>query len=509
MKIVVVGGGTAGWLSALFLSHHSQAEVEVVASSQIGIIGAGEGVTGELMDVISGYYGDFGIDVIDFIQKTAAMPKYGILHKNWVKDYNYFAPIDGTPTSLELPDSVTAFLATNDIQNMHRGTYFGCLMEARTAPILARTNNYEEQTHAWHFDARLVADYLENVTTQYPNCTLTDALVKNVNLKENGHIESLTLDSGKKVYGDLFIDCSGFKRILANALDVKWLCYKNNLPVDRAIPFFLQYDENTKPDPYTEAQAMSSGWMWQASIQTRKGCGYTYCSDFISDDEALDEIEKTLGRKIEPLRDPFNFDTGRLENTWTKNCITIGLSSTFAEPLEATSIHGAIVQLKYLIYEYLLPNIEDTLNPASIEKYNKRVNQMFDDFKDFLVSHYMGGRTDTDFWKYISSGKIETDFSRNIREMCKTKMPTLYDFPSYPGAAGWQLWSFILIQTGQLSPEVCAKYINENTSSTAIKELENLHQKIERIYNANYRFNDFTNIIQNKEINWKYTGDLD
>lgn len=509
MEITVVGGGTAGWISALFLAHKSNAKVKIVASSKIGILGAGEGVTGELMDFILGYYGDFGIDPIDFIKKTAAMPKYGILHKNWVKDYNYFAPIDGTPTALNLPDSVTAFLTVNDKQNLHRGTYFGCLMEARTAPILKRTGTYEEQTHAWHFDARLVADYLEKVCIRYENVELIDAIINDVTLDEKGRIDKLVLDNDDIVDSDFYIDCSGFKRILANKLGTKWICYKENLPVDRAIPFFLQYDDTVKPDPYTEAHALSAGWMWQASIQTRKGCGYTYCSDFISDDEALNEIEKTLGRKIEPLRDPFTFDTGRLENTWVKNCLTIGLSSTFAEPLEATSIHGAIVQLKYFAFEYLKDDIETMLNPACIKAYNKRVNQMFDDFKDFLVAHYMGGRTDSEFWRYVTSGAIETEFSKMIREMCKTKMPTLYDFPSYPGAAGWQLWSYILIQTGQLSPEVCSKYLYDFSIDQAQQELSALHDRIERIYNANYQFNDFTQTINQENIKWEYTGQLD
>ena len=177
MEITVVGGGTAGWISALFLAHNSNAKIKIVASSKIGILGAGEGVTGELMDFILGTYGDFGIDPLDFIRKTAAMPKYGILHKDWVKDYNYFAPIDGTPTALNLLDSVTSFLAVNDKQNLHRGTYFGCLMEARTSPILKRTGTYEEQTHAWHFDARLVADYLQKVCTRYENVELIDAII--------------------------------------------------------------------------------------------------------------------------------------------------------------------------------------------------------------------------------------------------------------------------------------------------------------------------------------------
>jgi hypothetical protein len=134
---------------------------------------------------------------------------------------------------------------------------------------------------------------------------------------------------------------------------------------------------------------------------------------------------------------------------------------------------------------------------------------MFDDFKDFLVAHYMGGRTDSEFWKYITSGAIETEFSKMIREMCKTKMPTLYDFPSYPGAAGWQLWSYILIQTGQLSPEVCSKYLNDFSINQAQQELKELHDRVERIYRANYRFDQFTETIKQENILWEYTGQLD
>jgi tryptophan halogenase len=502
MNIVVVGGGTAGWLAALFISKlHPNHNVTVVASKEIGVIGAGEAVTGALTDVIVGHYGDFGIDPAEFCRETSAMPKYGILHKDWTskKGFDYFGPIDGTLTSLQMPDSIIAYLASQHPDKVHMGAFFGQMYDSNISPISKITNNIEVSTHAFHFDAKLVAQYLEKHCLKSPNCSLIDAKILDANLDEQGFIKSLLLENQTTVNGDFFIDASGFKRILMKKLETKWVDYKKHLPVNAALPFFLDYDKGEEPKCYSTAWAQSSGWYWEANIQSRKGCGYTFCDDFITADQAQAEIETTLGRKITPIN-YFKFETGRLENTWVKNCLAIGLAGAFAEPLEATSIHSTIVQLSHLCFEFLKPTKEDTLNPGSILFYNTRVNTMFDDFKDFLVAHYLGGRTDSEFWRYITAGNTLTDFTKNLKETCKSRLPTKYDFSSYHGAAPWAIWSFILVGTGQISPEVAYKHLTKDVIQEAVDELNKLTISMEKLRLTHYSFDEYRNIINNNNV---------
>ena len=504
MNLIVLGGGTAGWLAALFIANnHPQHNVTVVASKSIGVIGAGEAVTGALTDILHGYYGDFGIDPLEFFKETKAMPKYGIMHRDWtsVKGHDYFGPIDGTLTTTQIPDSVFTYLMAQDPKKLHLGTFFGNLYEYDVSPVSKITHEFEESTHAFHFDAQAAAAYLEKVALRRTNCKLIDKKVLDANLDEQGNIKSLLFEDQTTIEGDFFIDASGFGRMLMNKLENKWISYKKWLPINAGLPFFVDYKENEDPKCYSVAWAQKAGWYWEACVQHRKGCGYTFSEDFISFDQAQAEIETTLGRAITPIKQ-FRFDTGRLENTWIKNCLAIGLSGSFAEPLEATSIHSTIQQLKHFTFEFLKDTKEDTLNPHSINLYNKRVNQMFDDYKEFLVSHYLGGRTDSEFWRYISAGNTLTDFNKDLRETCKSRIPTIHDFPGYPGAAGWTIWCYILAGTGQLTPEIARKHLTPSMEKQAIAKLNELSVVAHKMELTHYKYKDYRNTV--KLQNLKY-----
>ena len=183
--------------------------------------------------------------------------------------------------------------------------------------------------------------------------------------------------------------------------------------------------------------------MWKIPLMDRKGCGYVFCDSFTTADKAQEEIEKILNKKIE-IRKVIKFDAGRLDNAWVKNCIAIGLSSAFLEPLEATSIHSSIVQAQQFIFEYLKLTPEETLNDGSRNIYNKRTKKLYDDIKEFLIMHYMGGRDDSEFWKCIKTGVTKTDFVNDLVEMSNYKIPSHNDFPSYDGSAGWPLYSYVM-----------------------------------------------------------------
>jgi tryptophan halogenase len=468
MKICIVGGGTAGWLAALFISKiKPEHSVEVIESSAIDIIGAGEGSTGALVDVLNGRIWDFGCNEIEFLKETGASLKYGILHKGWTADteHSYFAPLGGTATSGSLLDFAYAYGHSHFSDKVHLTTSLGMLVEHGYSNLNKNTFQFVRTNsvgHALHFDARKVGQYFKKISLLSNNVTHIDSEVTQVNLNELGCIKSLLLTSGKEIYADFFIDASGFKRVLMSALGEKWCSYKDQLPVNSALPFILDYDNlDEMPEPYTTAWAQDAGWMWQIPQQHRKGCGYVFCDDFITPDQAHAEIENRLKRKITPIR-TLKFETGRLNNVWNKNCLAVGLSAAFAEPLEATSIHSTIAQLYAFVFEFLKSTLDDTTNPGSIKLYNNRISRLYDDYKDFLIMHYMGGRTDTEFWKFISSGSVMSEKVNMLIETSKSRMPSTCDVPDYFGSAGWGLWSFVMGGIGKLSKEICYKDLITN-----------------------------------------------
>jgi len=471
MNIVIVGGGTAGWLAALILSKTKgdSHKFTVIESSAIGIIGAGEGSTGTLTNVIQNITGKYDCDEQDFVNSCDVTPKLGIKHVNWTGDgSSYYGPIDGSWTSNSPLDFMFIHtLANFDKSGWHLNSDNGFMIDQNRDTL-----SMKDGPAAYHFDAHKVGKYFKKVCGE--SVTHIDAEVKTVNLDEQGFIKSLGLSTDTTVTGDFFIDATGFSRILMKALGVKWHSYKNNLPVDRAMPFLLDYEADETISPVTTAWAHRAGWMWQIPTLNRKGCGYVYSSEFISDDQAHEEIEKSLGRAVKPIKF-IKFESGRSEILWEKNCLAIGLASAFAEPLEATSIHTTIVQLESFAKFCLSLNKELTCDPNTMNMYNEKHNFMYDLLKDFLVLHYQGGRTDSEFWKYISSGKTLTDHVSAIIGVCQHRVPNSSMFPGIPGAAGWPLWSYILAGTGKLTPEIARKELElHRVVDLASKEYYNM-----------------------------------
>ena len=465
MNIVIVGGGTAGWLAALMISKiKSEHTVTVIESSAIGIIGAGEGSTGLLTSILKNEMWDFGCNLLDFFQETGATLKYGIHHKDWkTVGKSYMGPIGGTPSTEQVVDYIFAHYHSTDPENVHLSSIIGQKIERKISNFNKKTLSFDSMGTALHFDAHDVGRYFKKLAMKTLQVSVIDDEVLDVNLNsENGNILSVLLKTGQLVNGDFFVDASGFKQVLMKKLNAKWISYKENLPVNSAMPFLLPLEDDEIPELYTTAWAQSSGWMWQIPNQQRKGCGYVFDDNFITADQAQAEIETTLGRPIDPIR-VLKFDTGRLANAWEKNCLAIGLSAAFAEPLEATSIHTTIAQLLTFVIEFLHSDLETTLNPGSRNSYNRRTAKLYDTTKEFLIAHYMGGRTDSEFWKYVSSGATKTEFVDNLLTMCKTQMPSNRDLDISFGTPDMGLWSYVLAGVGHLTPETSAKVFSGNT----------------------------------------------
>lgn len=459
MKFVIVGGGTAGWVTALIASarHHNH-EFTVIESSKIGVVGVGESTTGHFTDVLLNWATNYGCDQHDFIKETGATLKYAIKHKGWTNDIDdyYIGPIDGTHTTSAIPDCLFNFgLGKLKRQEMINLSQCGYYIYNEVSNFNKFTKEFINSQHAYHIDAHLAGQYFKKVALKRRNTSHIDSEVINVNLNEQGYVKSLQLSDGNIVEGDFFIDCSGFNRVIMKHLPSKWVSFKENLPLNTGMPFHLKYKDGEVPEPYTTAWAQKNGWMWQIPLLDRKGCGYVYCDTYTTPDKAQEEIETILGQEIDPIR-TIKFDSGRQESAWIKNCVTIGLSSAFLEPLEATSIHSTIVQANNLFFEYVKPTFEETINEGSMSIYNKKTRKLYDDIKDFLVLHYMGGRDDSEFWRYIKTGATQTEFVKELLEMGKSKIPTFNDFPHYQGSAGWPLYSYVMEGINVLNKNVAA-----------------------------------------------------
>jgi tryptophan halogenase len=498
MRIVIVGGGTAGWLTAIIgLATSPEHTYTVLESSQIGIIGVGESTTGFFTDLFQDDLRSMGVDHDDFMIKTGATCKLGIRHRGWGKDItrSYLAPLDGSSTQFDSRDSAFEFaLKQLPREDLITISHTGFLMKHGLSNM-DRTGRFTRHGHALHVDGTLTGQYFKKHCLQQENCHHIDNELVSVNIGEDSLISSIQLADGSQLEGDLFIDCTGFSRLLIKAMGAKWVSYKQWLPVDRGMPFLEKYSADELPEAWTTAHAQNNGWMWTTPLLDRKGNGYVYSSDHVTDEQAQDEIEIALGRKITPVK-IVKFDAGRQDQAWIGNCISIGLSSSFLEPLEATSIHTSIVQIKMLFKEYICATKEQTLNPGIIKTYNQRWGKQIDDLKDFLVMHYQGGRTDTEFWKYITSGATQTDLVKTLMDMARVRTLSYNDFPRYWGVAGWSLYSWVMAGLG-LFDNLPANDNPELLFDQEISYLE-LQQHMAQLYGNNLTHAEYINFIQAK-----------
>lgn len=429
MNIVIVGGGTAGWLTALSLSNHKPEHTyTVIESPDIPTVGVGEGTTGHFRDLIR----SCGINEIDFLKKTNATLKLGIYFKGWKDgEDEYYNPIDGSVTSSENLDV--------SIYQMHLWKY--PIDESSICGFLNRRNkttfNKDLSTiplHAYHLDSHLTAQYIKEKT----NVKTISANIKEVCV-EDTNISKLILDDGTEIFSDLFLDCTGSEKVLMSKLNNQWRSYADYLPVNSAVTFSKPHDG--KYEQVTKCEAMSSGWLWTIPKRDKFGMGYVYCDKYISDEDAI----KELGEDVEIIS-KIKFNSGRLERPWMGNCIALGLSSSFLEPLQATSIHTLIVQLGLLAGRYL----QETNNQSNIDSYNRFVNNMVDDFMQYVNMHYSGSGLGTEFW----NNNTLTDQNKELIEIAKIRALYRDDFNnSYYGSAGSQLWMYTMMGMGHL-PEL-------------------------------------------------------
>jgi tryptophan halogenase len=460
MKIVIVGGGTAGWIAACYYARFNESsknEIVVIESSKIPIIGAGEGSTGIFTKIVNSHFSQMGINEIDFLNKTKSTLKLGIRFKDWNGDGKEFlSPVQPTETTISSVD--THVLVSHILGDFADSSPSGYLMNNNLSTYSKSGNTI--MGHSYHFDAKKVGEYFKEYAVKSGvKCVDTEVTSLNTN-KDNGELDSVESTIGN-ISADFWVDCSGFSRVLIGPMGGGWNSYEEYLPVNSAIPYIQQYENGETPKLETLAWAMPNGWMWQIPTQERYGCGYVYSDKFTTYDNAVDELIKTTGRKIEPIRN-LKFDCGRVENAWVKNVVAIGLSQGFVEPLEATSIHATLIQLDFLLTNSLnfFSKKEDTIFNANINRYNEFVGKFFDDIKDLIQLHYMTEREDTEFWKYCKYEMKRTDNVKEILEICKYRSPSMLDFKFYHGSGNWGVWCWSLIGLGHLTKDIAKHTLN-------------------------------------------------
>lgn len=392
-KIIILGGGAAGWLTALFcqssLKDHS---ITLIESNTIGILGAGEGTTPHMVDFLK----LIQIDIEDLIKQTKGTIKNGISFENWNGDNKkYFHPFG---VSKEIDPFYVPDIFTHDCYDIYLKSLIDKKLDFNEYdyPTNISYKNKIDPTNvrfALHIDAHEFANYLKTVAIKR-GVKHIQGDFKKLQTDKHDCIKSIQLKNNKIYDCDFVFDCTGFARLLVGKhYKEKWISYQKHLPMKKAIPFILDSEKVIKP--YTQAVAMKHGWMWKIPLQNRIGGGYVFDSDYINDDQAVDEINKSLGKKIKPIK-IINFDAGRFQNTWVKNCMAVGLSSSFTEPLEATSLFLTVEQLN--IFSQYIPYMFKP-NTKVLNQFNDIVGNSNDEVMHFLYLHYLTKRKDSKFWQ--------------------------------------------------------------------------------------------------------------
>ena len=415
IDVVIVGGGTAGWMTAAALAKllSQVCNVHLVESEEIGIVGVGEAT----LPHIRSFNERLGIDEAEFMARTRATFKLGIQFENWARIGDRYIHPFGVFGRGQGDLGFHQYW----LRMLHEGHAAGHLDDYSIACTMARSGRFALPSedprkigstfnYAYQFDATLFAPFLRSIAEQL-GARRTEGRIVDVELDEsNGNVRAVVLASGDRIAGDLFIDCSGFVSLLVGkTLAEPFQDWSKWLPCDRAVA--MPCKTETAVTPYTSAIAMDAGWRWRIPLQHRTGNGYVHSSAFIDEQDAMDALVSAVegDRLAEPRI--LRFKAGRLERSWVKNCVAIGLSGGFLEPLESTSIY--LIQAAITALVELFP--EKEIAPSDRDEFNRIVDLEYDRVRDFLILHYHATeRSDTPFWDYVRTMEIPDSLSEKL-----------------------------------------------------------------------------------------------
>ena len=439
-NIVVLGGGTAGWLTAHWCrATIPNSTVTLVQSKSVGIIGVGEATTPHIVRFLT----DLGFDIKDVVKHTNGSIKNGISFENWNGDgKKYFHAFSESLSDFSIDhifgsDCFDFYLkqCINDNLSFNEYLYQGALSYENKVDL-------DRTSWALHFDARLLADYLDSKGIER-GINLVEGDLSRVYQKNDDSIDKIEINGQQELPVDFIFDCSGFHRLLIDKVfKSPWVSFKKHLPMKKAIPFWLESDPEIKP--YTRSIAMKYGWMWNITLQHRIGSGYVFDSDYINEEQALEEAEKFYGTKL-TINKVIPFEAGRFDKWWIKNCMAVGLSSNFIEPLESTSLWLTTAQLE--TFKHFINEINE-LNQSSIDQFNEICRNNMDEVLNFVYLHYITKRNDSDFWKNFKRDYPPPEKLLHSLSALREARARQYDFNKNKATANFPLPSFLQVCQG-------------------------------------------------------------
>jgi tryptophan 6-halogenase len=499
-SVVIVGGGTAGWMTAAHLKKALPGlDVTLIESANIKTVGVGEAT----FSTVKLFFDFLGLEEHEWMPHCNATYKLAIKFVNWRADGgHFFHPfqrydvVDGFNMGewwLKLkkgqePFDYACFTipAMCDAQCSPRfldGRVFDDkVQEYFTVDFRGKKNILAEHKvqypYAYHFDASLLAKFLEGYGTQRGVRQVVDDVAE-VKLREDGGISHVVTKEHGEIHGDLFVDCTGFRGMLINqTLGEPFISFSDSLLCDRAIA--LQVPKDIKKEglnPFTQATAMSSGWVWTIPLYGRTGTGYVYSSQFTSPEEAEKEFRAHLGPDSDGLpANHIKMRIGRCRNSWVKNCVAVGLSSGFVEPLESTGIF------------FIQNNIEELVNhlPAggydeeTVRSFNRVVGNCIDGVRDFLILHYKTtDRNDNEFWRATKELKVSDDLAERIA-LWKKRLPNTRNINTH--FHGFDAYSYSVMLLGlNYHPESSLPALDHIPPAGAERAFRMMREKTERL----------------------------
>jgi tryptophan 7-halogenase len=415
--IVIVGGGTAGWMAAAALSKLRAGRpvaITVVESEQIGTVGVGEATIPPFLD----FNRLLDIDEREMLAEVGGSFKLGIQFVNWGKlGDSYIHPFGNYGYQMEGVSFHHVWHRYQQAGDKRPIQVFNMETMAAYFGRFARTEDYQRDdlppvNYAYHLDAGRYARYLRKYA-EIRGVVRKEGKVNDVAVDgETGFVTGITTEDGTVINGDLFIDCSGFRGLLIEqTLKTGYEDWTHYLPCDRAVALPCQREDNSGPLPYTRATAHKAGWQWQVPLQHRNGNGHVYCSSFMEDQEALDILLGNIAGKPGAEPNYLRFVTGRRKKFWNKNVVALGLSGGFMEPLESTSIHLINTGINKLIAVLSLDGITQTQEDA----FNRLTGKEYARIRDFLILHYNATtRDDSEFWNYCRTMEVPDSLTEKV-----------------------------------------------------------------------------------------------
>lgn len=401
-SITIVGGGSSGWMTATFLNRlynqqRKNVHIRLIESEDVGIIGVGEAT----VHSIRFFFAAMGISETELIAQTNATLKTGILFRNWMKPdagniHEYLHPFDNANIGGSL-DAASAWLGLEgDKPGFDKSVSLAhLLIPEGKCPKTSFSRDYQGlMPYAYHFDATLMARFLRKKACEAG----VEHIVANVTgvIVEGEQIVAIDTDNGR-FDSDIYIDCTGFRGLLISKLkDDNWISFEKELPCNKAVAIQREYSEGQSPKPYTTATALSNGWVWEIDLCHRQGTGYVYDGNRLTREQAEEELREHLGDKQAIVKvTHIDMKIGRRKEAFIGNCVAIGLSGGFIEPLESTGLH--LINLAVRLLATHLPGRQ--ISQPVRNAFNQKVASLYEDLKQFIVLHYcLTDRRDSEFW---------------------------------------------------------------------------------------------------------------